>query len=148
LLVAVLLCALALAPPADRAALRPIAETPAGAADLVAGHMPTFQSGDTLPVDGVFALVLQPVASVIYPAGFEHAAEGGCGGVVTKENVPAGRYRIVFFPPVREDAGQHHALLASQDSASRTRCSINPRVVEVAPRQGRSPFRSAGHAHL
>jgi hypothetical protein len=36
----------------------------------VAGYMPTFQSGDALPVDGVFDLVLQPVADVNYAAKF------------------------------------------------------------------------------
>ena len=134
--VAVLLSALALAPPAAGQACGPIAETPADAAGLTAGYIPTFHSGDALPVDGVFALVLQPVASVIYPARFEHAAEGGYGGVVTIENLLAGRYRIIFFPPARVDAAQRYALLASQDSASMTRCPVNYRAIEVAAEGG------------
>lgn len=37
-------------------------------ADLMTGYMPTLQSA--LPADGVFDLVLQPVADVIYPTKF------------------------------------------------------------------------------
>jgi hypothetical protein len=136
LLVAALLCALAVAGPASGQACGPVAGAPAGAVDLMAGYMPTFQSGDALPADGVFDLVLQPVASVIYLARFERAGEDGYGGIVTIENVPAGRYRIVFSPPARVDAAQRYALLASQDSASETRCSANHRAIEVAAEGG------------
>jgi hypothetical protein len=41
---------------------------PGDEADLMTGYMLTFQSA--LPADGVFDLVLQPVADVIYPAKF------------------------------------------------------------------------------
>lgn len=136
LLVAVLLCSPALSPPAAGQACSSDTELPAGAADLMAGYMPTFQSGDALPAEGVFDLVLQPVASVIYPAKFQHAGAGGYGGIVTIENVPAGRYRITFSPLARVDAAQHYSLLARQDSASRTVCFVNHRAIEVAAEGG------------
>jgi endonuclease YncB( thermonuclease family) len=107
------------------------AGAPDDAADLMAAYMPTFQSGDALPKDGVFDLVFQPVADVIYPAKFEPAGEGGYGGIVTIENVPAGRYRIVFSQPARVDAAQRYALLTPKGNASETRCSASYPAIEV-----------------
>jgi hypothetical protein len=136
LLVAALLCALT--GPAAGQPCGPVTGAPADAADLMAGYMPTFQNGDALPTDGVFDLVLQPVADVTYPAKFERAGACGYGGIVTIENVPAGRYRIVFSRQARVDAAQGYALLPSQDSASETRCSASYRAIEVDAEGG--PF--------
>jgi hypothetical protein len=136
LLVAALLRALALAGPAVGQACGPVTGAPDDAADLMAGYMPTFQSGDALPKDGAFDLVLQPVADVIYPAKFEPAGEGGYGGIVTIENVPAGRYQIIFSRQARVGAAQHYALLPSLGSASETRCSGNYHAVEVVAEGG------------
>lgn len=136
LLVAALLGALAFAGPAAGQPCGPVTGEPDDAADLMAGYMPTFQSGDALPKDGVFDLVLLPVADVIYPTKFERAGEGGYGGIVTIENVPAGRYRIVFPQQARVDAAQRYALLPSQVSTSETRCFARYRAIKVEAEGG------------
>lgn len=136
LLVAALLCALAFAGPAAGQPCGPMAGAPNDAADLMAGYMPTFQSGDSLPKDGVFDLVLLPVADVIYPAKFEPAGEGGYGGIATIENVPAGRYRVVFSQPARVDAAQRYALLSSQVGTSEIRCSASYHAIKVEAEGG------------
>jgi len=149
LLLAALLSALALTGPAAGQPCGPVTGAPDDAADLMAGYMPTFQNGDALPIDGVFDLVLQPVAEVIYPIRFERAGVGGYGGIVTIENVPAARYRIVFSQETRVHAAQRYALLPSQGSASATRCSANYHVVEVAAEGGPITLQVSGaHTHL
>jgi hypothetical protein len=102
---------------------------------LMGGYMPTFQNGAALPAIGIFDLILQPVANVIYPARFELTAPGGYGGIVTIESVPAGQYRIIFSGAMRVDAVQHWSLLLSQPVTPHNKCT-GLRAVEVEAGSG------------
>jgi hypothetical protein len=48
-----------------------------------AGYVPTFQSGDTLPKEGVFGLTLQPVRSIVCFVRSADQTGIGYGGIVT-----------------------------------------------------------------
>jgi len=79
--------------------------------DPFASYLPTVDSAASLPKDGVFALRLRPVAEVIYLVSPERGNDGGNGGIVTLENVPAGRYRIVMSEDAWLDAVQDNVRL-------------------------------------
>ena len=79
--------------------------------DPFASYVPTIDSGLSLPREGVFALRLRPVGDVIYPVQPERGSDGGYGGIVTLENIPAGRYRIVLSEEAWVDAVQGNARL-------------------------------------
>jgi hypothetical protein len=70
-------------------------------ANLFMGYIPTFQSGDILPKEGVFAVALQPTNSVVYFLRPAAGTAAGYGGIVTLEGLAAGRYGIVLS----QDAG-------------------------------------------
>ena len=84
---------------------------PGRESDPFASYMPTIDSGLSLPREGVFALRLRPVGDVIYPVQPERGSDGGYGGIVTLENIPAGRYRIVLSEEAWVDAVQGNARL-------------------------------------
>jgi hypothetical protein len=136
LLMTALLCALAIAGAEAREACPPVTDALEDEASLMTGYMPTFQSGEILPVAGVFDLILQPVADVFYQVKFERADEGGYGGIVTIVSVAAGRYRIIFSRQARVDAAQRYALLPSQRSVSETRCSNDYLAMQVTAEEG------------
>jgi hypothetical protein len=79
--------------------------------DPFASYVPTVDSALSLPKEGVFAVRLHPVADVIYPVAPAHGSDGGNGGIVTLENIPAGRYRIVTSEDAWIDAVQDNARL-------------------------------------
>lgn len=79
--------------------------------DPFASYVPTVDSARSLPKEGVFALRLQPVVDVIYPVQPERGSDGGYGGIVTLENIPAGRYRIVLSEEAWIDAVQGNERL-------------------------------------
>ena len=103
---------------------------------LFTGYMPTFQSGDSVPKDGVFALKLAPVATYTCgplegPTNFKYA------GDVTLEALPAGRYAIILsqeaqlvavqqrpFAPVPIFQGGSEAGLGLAGNASSTITSV------------------------
>lgn len=74
-------------------------------------YLPTIDSALSLPKEGVFALRLRPVGDVIYPVLPERGSDGGYGGIVTLENIPAGRYRIVLSEEAWVDVVQEHVRL-------------------------------------
>ena len=63
--------------------------------DPFASYVPTVDSALSLPKEGVFAVRLHPVADVFYQLPPARGSDGGNGGLITLENIPAGRYRIV-----------------------------------------------------
>jgi len=66
--------------------------------------IPVVRDQQSLPKDGVFGLVLKPVADVIYPVAPERASDGGRGAVVTIESLSAGRYQIALSEDAWVDA--------------------------------------------
>jgi hypothetical protein len=75
------------------------------------GFLPAVGSAQSLPKEGVFALLLKPVGDVIYPVTPESGSDGSYGGVVTIESIPAGRYQIILSEEAWVDAIQEHARL-------------------------------------
>jgi len=82
--------------------------------------LPTVESGQGLPKEGAFAVALKPVADVIYFLPPERGSDGGLGGVVTIETLPAGRYEIALSDDGWVDAIQDNKRLPEL-AASRTR---------------------------
>ncbi|SJZ51538.1 hypothetical protein SAMN02745126_01442 [Enhydrobacter aerosaccus] len=78
----------------------------ARAPDPFSAYIPVVDSAQSLPKEGVFGLRLRPVSDVIYLAAPERGSDGGQGGIVTLENIPAGRYRIVLSEEAWIDAVQ------------------------------------------
>jgi len=68
---------------------------------LFTGYTPTFQSGDAIPKEGVFEIALKPVADIVYPFRSNGVALTNYGGLVTIENVAAGRYAIILSQRAR-----------------------------------------------
>lgn len=104
-------------------------------ADLFMGYIPTFQSGDTLPKEGVFAVALQPTNSVAYflrPAG---GTAVGYGGLVTFEGLAAGRYGIVLSQEARLEAVQERPFrpVPVTQRAQERDCSVVEINVEGGP---------------
>lgn len=84
---------------------------PGRESDPFDSYLPTIDSALSLPKEGVFALRLRPVGDVIYPVQPERGSDGGYGGIVTLENIPAGRYRIVLSEEAWVDVVQGNARL-------------------------------------
>jgi hypothetical protein len=113
LLIACVLPILAVSPPA--AALDDdcgqVPSTNGREGDPFASYLPTVDSALSLPKEGVFALHLRPASEVIYLVLPERGSDGGNGGIVTLENIPAGRYRIVTSEEAWIDVVQDNARL-------------------------------------
>ena len=80
------------------------------------------ESESALPKDGVFALLLQPVSSVIYMVPPERGRDDGLGGVVTLEWISAGRYQVTLSADAWIDAVQNDRRLPMLASTSRNDC--------------------------
>lgn len=74
--------------------------------------IPVVRDQQSLPKEGVFGLVLKPVADVIYPVAPERASDGGQGGVVTIESLSAGHYQIALSEEAWVDAIEVNRRLA------------------------------------
>lgn len=81
--------------------------------DLFDEPLPTLESSLSLPKEGVFALILKPMADVIYPVTPPRGSDGSYGGYVTIESVQAGRYQIAVSEDAWVDAAQDNVLLAT-----------------------------------
>ena len=108
---------------------------PGQEADLFAGYIPTFQSGNTLPMEGVFAVALQPTTNIIY---FLQPIVGtgvGYGGLVTFENLAAGRYGIVLSQNARVEAVQQRPFqpVPVTQRNPESVCSVTEISVEGGP---------------
>ena len=93
--------------------------------------LPTVQSAQSLPKEGVFAVLLKPVADVIYPTTPERGSDGSWGAVITLENVPAGRYQIALSEESWVEAIQENKRLAVRLSARTRECRGVRRSYEV-----------------
>lgn len=90
--------------------------------DPFSSYVPTVESALSLPKEGVFAMRLRPAAEVIYRVPPERGSDGGLGGIVTLENVPAGRYRVVLSEEVWIDAVQEDVRLPVLATTRATDC--------------------------
>jgi hypothetical protein len=86
------------------------------------GFVADVESESALPKDGVFALLLQPVSSVIYMVPPERGRDDGQGGVVTLEWISAGRYQVTLSADAWIDAVQNNRRLPMLASTSRNDC--------------------------
>jgi hypothetical protein len=99
--------------------------------DLFDEPLPRVQSSQSLPKEGVFAIELRPVGDVIYPTTPERGSDGSWGGVMTIENVPAGRYQIALSEDAWVEAIQNNKRLAIQASSRPKECRGVRRSFEV-----------------
>jgi hypothetical protein len=77
-----------------------------------AGANPTFKSGQELPREGTFSLVLQPGETVDYLVGSRRVkGEAGYGGVVTLRKLWAGRYRLFLSSAADLELIQNYSAL-------------------------------------
>jgi len=90
--------------------------------DLFDEPLPVVQSALSLPKEGVFALLLKPVADVIYVVAPERGRDSGYGGFITLENVPAGRYQIALSEKAWVDAVQHDKRLTPLQVGTASNC--------------------------
>ena len=86
------------------------------------GFVVDVESESALPKDGVFSLLLQPVATVIYTVLPERGRDDGLGGVVTLEWISAGRYQVTLSGEAWIDALQNERRLPMLASTSRNDC--------------------------
>ena len=76
------------------------------------GFTPTARSGQELPREGVFSLVLQPGEDVRYLTGPGYArGEGGFGGVLILRRIPRGTYRIFLSAAADLELVQNYVAL-------------------------------------
>lgn len=102
--------------------------------DPFSSYVPTIDSALSLPKEGVFAMRLRPVAEIIYRVTPERGSDGGQGGVVTLENIPAGRYRIVLSEEAWIDAVQEDARLPVLATVRATDCPGTRQSIQVEAR--------------
>jgi hypothetical protein len=77
---------------------------------LAIGQTPALHSGDTAPREGVFEIALKPVADVAYLVRSKDLVVADNGGLVTVEDVPAGRYAILLSQNARLEVVQLQPL--------------------------------------
>ena len=102
--------------------------------DPFESYVPTVDTAQSLPKEGVFAVRLRPVSEVIYRVTPDRGTDGGLGGVVTLENISAGRYRIVLSEEAWIDAIQDDVRLPLLSSRKMTDCPGARRSVQVEVR--------------
>lgn len=102
--------------------------------DLFDEPLPTVTTAQSLPKEGVFAFVLSPVGDVIYSVTPERGSDGSWGGVMTIENVAAGRYQIALSDDAWVEAIQENVRLPIIVPAAPSACRGVRRSVEVEAR--------------
>jgi len=115
--------------------------------DLFDEPLPNVQNTQSLPKEGAFALVLKPVAEVIYLVPPERGSDGGLGGIVTIESLPAGRYQIALSDEAWVDAIQGNGRLPVLASSRTRECPGVVRSIEVEVK-GEPLTLEIGGAHL
>jgi hypothetical protein len=90
--------------------------------DLFDEPLPAVESGQALPKEGAFALILKPVADVLYFVPPDRSSDGGQGGVVTIESLPPGRYQIALSQEGWVDAIQDNRRLPELASSRTHEC--------------------------
>jgi len=99
--------------------------------DLFDEPLPTVQSNQSLPKEGVFAVILKPVADVLYPVTPERGSDGSWGAVVTIESLAAGRYQIALSDDAWVEAIQENKRLVVSASTRPRECRGVRRSVDV-----------------
>ncbi|HTR88362.1 MAG TPA: hypothetical protein VMI56_28030 [Reyranella sp.] len=99
--------------------------------DLFDEPLPVVQSALSLPRDGVFVLLLKPVADVIYIVAPERGRDSGYGGFITLENIPAGRYQIAVSEEAWIDAVQHDTRITPLASETAKGCPGVRRSLDI-----------------
>jgi hypothetical protein len=99
--------------------------------DLFDEPLPIVESGQALPKEGAFALLLKPVADVLYFVPPGRGSDGGLGGIVTIESVPAGRYQIALSVDGWVDAIQDNVRLHELASSRTRECPGVVHSIEV-----------------
>jgi hypothetical protein len=99
--------------------------------DLFDEPLPTVESGQALPKEGAFAVILKPVADVIYFVPPERGSDGGLGGLVTIESLPAGRYQIALSDGGWVDAIQENQRLPELASSRTRECPGVVHSIEI-----------------
>jgi hypothetical protein len=107
-----------------------------GRVDLFDTLTPTFKNGDGVPLIGVFSVALRPREEVVYPVRAGNTRGGDYGGIVTIENVAAGRYRIALAGDVRVEAVQLFRALPLTEIAYDPGCPGEVTRVEVTANDG------------
>ncbi len=131
-LIACVLAFLAVAPAAAQDdACRSFAWSVGREIDLFDEPLPVVRDAQSLPKEGAFSFLLKPVADVIYPVAPERGSDGGKGGVVTIEYIPAGRYQIVLSAAAWFDAVQDDKRLVTMDYGRDQKCPGVRRSIEV-----------------
>jgi hypothetical protein len=133
-LIACLLPLLAAAEAAAQANCRNFSWSVGRPIDLFDEPLPVVQNAQSLPKEGVFALLLRPVADVIYMMTPERGRDGSWGAVITLENVPAGRYQIALSQEAWIEAIQENVRLAVLASDRAQECRGVRRSLEVEVR--------------
>lgn len=106
----------------------------ARAADPFSAYIPSVENAQSLPKEGVFSLHLRPVDEVIYPVAPQRASDGGNGGIITLENIPAGRYRIVLSEMAWIDVVQERRRLPILSAERAVNCPGTRSSVQVEVR--------------
>ena len=118
--------------------------------------MADVESELALPKDGVFSLLLQPVADVIYLVPPERGSDDGLGGVITLEWISAGRYQMTLSDEAWVDAVQNERRLpmlgldraAATARACARACSSRSRAVPLTLQIGGATVRRINIAVL
>jgi hypothetical protein len=100
--------------------------------ELFADYLPTVESRQSLPKEGVFSLQLQPADEVIYLLAPERGRDGGHGGIVTIEGIPAGRYYVALSEPAWIEAVQDDRRLPIFAEAHTSTCANVRQSLEIA----------------
>jgi hypothetical protein len=95
---------------------------------FTSGPLPTVESGQWLPRDGVFRLKLRPVRDVVYPVPPERGSDSGYGGTVAIERLPAGRWQVLLTQEALLDAVQEHTRVPVRETSRSHDC---PGVVQA-----------------
>jgi hypothetical protein len=90
--------------------------------DLFDEPLPTVTTGQSLPKEGLFALILSPVGDVIYPMVPERGSDGSWGGVIIIESVAAGRYQVALSEDAWVEASQENLRLQVAKSGRSNEC--------------------------
>ena len=130
-LIACVLPFLAVAEPAAEDNCRHFSWSVGRPIDLFDEPLPVVQSAHSLPKEGVFAVLLRPVAEVIYPTLPERGSDGSWGAVITLEKVPGGVYQIALSEEAWLEAIQGNARLPVTRSARKVECRGVRRSFEV-----------------
>ena len=104
--------------------------------ELFAGYMPTFESGESLPKEGIFALALDLDTGARAAVNANAVAVRRYRGSVAFESLAAGRYRIGLSAPARVEASHDRIPLTVVTVDEDNRCPGIRQTVELVTGYG------------